>query len=274
MKQGIVADAHSHTVVSHGKDAPEAMIEAAAAAGLEYFGISEHSVLPQPYVCRMYREDMAEWMPLLLDRLEELRLTAARPRLLMGIELDWTPDRPDHMRRTIASRAFDYVIGSIHHLDGRLSVGSPASWPCSEAEADARFSRYYALMTDMVSSGVCHIASHPDFIKLNCFDMFRRWIRQPRNLARVRPALEAMKRGGVLMEVSSAGLRQPFAEAYPGPEIMALAADVGVEISLGSDAHSAADVAGKFDELAAYARGFGYTQGVVLAGGERLTLPF
>lgn len=186
---------------------------------------------------------------------------------------NWTGRRISRNTCGRSRRPFDYVIGSIHHLDGRLSIGNPAAWPCSESEADARFRRYYALMTDMVCSGLAHIASHPDFIKLNCHAQFRRWITQPRNLACVRPALLAMKRRGVAMEVSSAGLRRPFAEAYPGPEIMALAADVGVEICFGSDAHAAAEVAGNFPELAAYARGFGHTRSVVFIRGDRHILP-
>lgn len=273
MNRGVIADLHSHTVVSHGKDTPEAMLRAAEEAGLEYFGISEHSVLPRPYVCRLYRQDMPERMPALLDWMEQQRRATARPRLLMGMELDWTPDCPEYMRRLVASRPFDYIIGSVHHLDGRFSVGSAANWPCSENDADARFSRYYALMADMAASGSVHIASHPDFIKLHCHAQFRRWITQPRNLDKARPALLAMKRHGVLMEVSSAGLRQPFAEAYPCPEIMALAADIGVEISFGSDAHAAADVAGNFAALAAYARGFGHTQSVLFVRGEKRILP-
>ena len=273
MNPGIIADLHSHTVVSHGRDTPEAMLRAAQEAGLEYFGISEHSVLPPPYFCRLYRQDMPERMPALLDWLEQQRRATTRLRLLMGMELDWTPDCPEYMRRIAASRSFDYIIGSIHHLDGCLSVGSAANWPCSESEADARFSRYYALMADMADSGIAHIASHPDFIKLHCHSLFRRWITQPRNHDKVRPALLAMKRRGMLMEVSSAGLRQPFAEAYPCPEIMELAADAGVEISFGSDAHTAADVAGNFAALAAYARSFGYTQSAMFIQGEKRILP-
>lgn len=273
MNPGIIADLHSHTVVSHGRDTPEAMLRAAQEAGLEFFGISEHSVLPSPYVCRLYRQDMPERMPALLDWLDRQRRTAARPRLLMGLELDWTPDRPEYMRQIAASRPFDYIIGSIHHLDDRLSVGSAANWPCSENEADTRFSRYYALMADMAASGIIHIASHPDFIKLHCHSQFRRWITQPRNRDKARPALLAMKRHDVLMEVSSAGLRQPFAEAYPGLEIMALAADIGVAISFGSDAHTAADVAGNFAALESYARSFGYTQSAMFIQGEKKILP-
>lgn len=273
MQRAIVADIHSHTDASHGRDTPEAMLRAARAAGLEYFGISEHSVLPPPYVCRLYRQDMAERVPALLDWLERQRRGTATPRLIMGMELDWTPDSPEYMRRVAASRSFDYIIGSIHHLDGRLAIGNAAVWPCAESEADARFQRYYALMTDMASSGIVHVASHPDFIKLHCHAAFRRWIACPANHAGVRAALTAMKRHGVLMEVSSAGLRRPFAEAYPGPEIMALAADIGVEIAFGSDAHAAGEVAGGFDDLAAYAGSFGYTRSAVFVRGEKRVLP-
>lgn len=65
------------------------------------------------------------------------------------------------------------------------------------------------------------------------------------------------------MEISSAGLRKPCNEIYPHPAIMKLAADLGVKISFGSDAHCTNTPAYAFDQLEAYARSYGYTSSVI-----------
>ena len=70
------------------------------------------------------------------------------------------------------------------------------------------------------------------------------------------------------------GLRQPFCEPYPGPMIMDIAAREDVRIMLASDAHRTEDVAGQFDELARYARSYGYRESGIVVGGERRFLPF
>ena len=55
---------------------------------------------------------------------------------------------------------------------------------------------------------------------------------------------------------------------------MRLAAELGVNISFGSDAHATADVAFGFDRLAAYARSFGYAQSVIFVDRKPRFLPF
>ena len=96
----------------------------------------------------------------------------------------------------------------------------------------------------------------------------------PGSLDLIRETLAAMRETGVALEVSSAGLRKDFAEPYPAPPIMRLAAELGVNISFGSDAHATADVAFGFDHLAAYARSFGYAQSVIFVDRKPRFLPF
>ena len=61
------------------------------------------------------------------------------------------------------------------------------------------------------------------------------------------------------MEISSAGLRKPCKEIYPGPVIMQLAAELELSITFGSDAHCTQTPAYAFAELARYAASFGFT---------------
>ena len=50
----MLADLHTHTSTSHGHHSAAGMYEAAAAAGLDLFGLSEHSPLPEEYACKLY----------------------------------------------------------------------------------------------------------------------------------------------------------------------------------------------------------------------------
>ena len=50
----MLADLHTHTSTSHGHHSAAGMYEAAAAAGLDLFGLSEHSPLPGEYACKLY----------------------------------------------------------------------------------------------------------------------------------------------------------------------------------------------------------------------------
>lgn len=270
----IRADIHMHTCISHGQATVEEMYQAACQAGLDYVGFSEHSPLPEGFFCRLYREDFAASFPCYCQEVLALKQREATgPQVLLGTELDWIPSNMPHMRQLLAIHPFDCVIGSLHYLD-EVSVGCKANWNCSEEEAFARFTYYYRVMADMARSGLVHIASHPDFIKLHCLDLFNHWLWQPGSRALIGETLAVLRQCGVVMEVSSAGLRQKFCEPYPGPIIMDMAAREGVLISLASDAHRPQEVAYAFDELARYARSYGYRESAIFIGGQRIMLPF
>lgn len=270
----ILADVHNHTIISHGEATVTQMYEAAQARGLSWYGFSEHSPLPPGYACPLYHGDLAGDFPRYVEEVSGLK-AAASPRVLLGMELDWIPSHMPYMRELAARWPFDYVIGGLHFL-GSLAVGSPKNWGQGESEEErrARFVAYYREMTRMVRSGLMNIVAHPDFIKVRCPESFHAWLDMPGSLELIRGMLCAMRECGVALEVSSAGLRKDFAEPYPAPAIMRLAAAEGVSISFGSDAHATADVAFAFDHLAAYARSFGYCHSVVFQARLPFSLPF
>ena len=276
----ITADMHNHTLASHGTADVAAMAAQARAAGLRWFGLSEHSPLPGGFSCALYTGDLAAEFPRYAAEVLKLREAGAKPgadgpRILLGLELDWLPSRLSYMRELTAAWPFDYVLGSLHYLDG-MSVGAVANWGpgVGRGECFARFAAYFYELASMAKSGLVEVASHPDFIKLRAFDDFCAWLALPQSRAPLEAAMAALAESGTAMEVSAAGLRQDFAEPYPAPAIMRLAARAGVDICFGSDAHTPADVARDFDRLAGYARGFGYTESVIFINRQRRRLPF
>ncbi len=49
------------------------------------------------------------------------------------------------------------------------------------------------------------------------------------------------------IEINTSGLRKPARELYPGREILAMAKELGIPLTLGSDAHQPDDVGRDFD---------------------------
>jgi histidinol-phosphatase (PHP family) len=273
----ITVDLHSHTRHSHARDSVEAMAAGAFAKGLAVFGLSEHSLRPPGYSYpKDYQAQLAAGFSAYIDeaRAEQARY-AGRMRVLLGLELDYIPDEEAFARAVCAEYPYDYIIGGLHFQGPWGFDGGPEGWEgLSDAACRAHFVRYYEDLARMAETGLFQIAAHPDLIKLFRRDAFHAWLEKPASLALVETALRAMKAAGMALEVSSAALRKGLGEPYPAEPVMRVAASVQLPISFGSDAHAAADVAWGFDQLAAYARSFGYTDSVWFAGRAMRTRPF
>jgi DNA polymerase (family X) len=104
---------HQHTNWSDGRNTMEEMVQAAIGLGLEYYGITDHSV-SAGYAGGLSIERVRQ-QHAVIDRLnEELE---GRIVLLKGIESDilkdGSLDYPDEILET-----FDYVVGSLHTFFG------------------------------------------------------------------------------------------------------------------------------------------------------------
>lgn len=272
----IEADLHSHTSISHGTASLGEMYEAARRRGLRYFGFSEHSPLPDGFFCHLYTGDLKGGFDAYARGVLDLKNNGAEnPIPLLGLELDWLPSRLEWMRKLVHSQPFDYVLGSLHYLDG-YSVGNLRNWgpDVGRQERFGRFEAYFCEMASLAKSGLAQIAAHPDFIKLRAWDDFQAWLEKPESEDYICLALNALADNGMAMEVNSAGLRQDFKEPYPCPAIMRLAGEINLPISFGSDAHNLGDIARDFDFLADYSKSFGYGKSLIFIEGNPLRLKF
>ena len=270
----ISTDLHMHTLHSHGRDSVTTMFASARACNLAVIGFSEHSPRPEGYdYPSEYRDRLRAGFPIYAEEVCALRDEQA-PEVLFGMEMDWIGAEQDFVREAVAAWPFDYLIGSVHFLDHWGYDATAKDWePLSEEARRAHYRDYFIALRAMAASGLFQIAAHPDLIKIFSVDSFRSWLRGDA-LDLVRDALVAILDAGMGMEISSAGLRKPCAEIYPGPVIMRLAADLHVPVTFASDAHATNQVAFAFDRLAAYAASFGYTKSLVFCRGERREVPF
>jgi histidinol-phosphatase (PHP family) len=122
-------------------------------------------------------------------------------------------------------------------------------------------------LTAATESGLFDIIAHADLCKKfrfypekDCAPLFKRW-------------LQAMKKNDLAMELNTAGLRKDCKEIYPSPQIVGLAANLGVPITFASDAHTPTEVGMNFSEAVQLARKFGYTQSCRFTQRKRALTP-
>lgn len=275
----IRADLHTHTCRSHGRDTADRMYGAACAAGLAVQGFSEHSFRPSgyDYPAEEFREKLDAEFGLYLEDIDRIRKSRKEgdPEVLLGLEADWIEDEPEFMRSLASAHPWDYVIGGIHFLGKWGFDFSEEDWAAlSRDEKFSMYDRYYETMKAMAESRLFNIIAHPDLIKIFSIDDFRSWLSTAAAGNRVEAALTAARDAGMAMEISSAGIRKPCGEIYPGPDILRTAFRLGLPITFASDSHSADQVAWNFGRLAEYASAAGWHECAVFRQRRMESIPF
>jgi histidinol-phosphatase (PHP family) len=161
--------------------------------------------------------------------------------IVTGVEADYLPERMDEVRATIedATRRSDgarIVLGSVHLL-GDWTFDDPhtvASW--ESRNVDRVWEEYFATWCDACRTGLFDVMAHADLVKK--FGHVPSYDRRELYAEAARVAAEA----GVQIEVSTAGLRKPVGELYPGPEFLKAFCSAGVMATVGSDAHAPEEV--------------------------------
>ena len=188
-------------------------LAAAAAAGVEEIGVSEH-VYRFQQALELWSHPL--WQSNGRDDLDAYCEFVRATPLKLGIECDFVPGAEDKTATMLEARDFDYVVGSVHFI-GEEAVDHPGwdIWDGS-GDADEVWRRYFESLAECARSGLFDILAHPDLVKV--------WGRSrplpERDLRHFyEPAVEAIAESGIAVEISTAGLRKPVGELYPGPRL-------------------------------------------------------
>lgn len=270
MRYRPVPDYHMHTPrCHHARGTVREFAEMAMALGLDEIGMSDHSPMPRGYMDD-WRMDPAELHGYLTE-VEEVRdALYGRLSLRIGIEADFRLGSEAGMKRLLKLYDWDYIIGSVHYI-GDWDFDNPARilrW--NEVGVEQVYCDYFDLVGRSAASGMFDIIGHPDLIK-------KFGHRPPPDSARVAEAeekmLQAVKKAGCALEISSAGLRKPVGEIYPHPRIVARAAELGIPFAFGSDAHGPDVVGHGMDECLDLLVSCGVTEVCGFAGRQRSVQP-
>jgi histidinol-phosphatase (PHP family) len=230
----------------HTRGAVERYAERAVEQGIDEIGISEHAYYFRetsdfwelPYQQERCRHSLEAYC----DAIIEARRGGAPVKL--ALEVDWVPGRAEQVAELLSGYPWDYLLGSVHWIDGLPIDGSPGWW--DQAPPEEVWKRYARELRAAAASGQFDVLAHPDLVKIFGHRVEWDWS----------PLVRALD--GVALEVSSAGLRKPVGELYPDASLLALANDADVAITLASDGHFEEDVGRDLTRAVEHARAAGY----------------
>lgn len=262
---------HSGEFCDHGKGTLRDIVAAAVACGYHTFGVTEHA--PRYDAMYLYPEEIAAGWDIEKVQADfeayarasaelvieyEGRKTADSPpfTLLRGFEAEVIPpgDYPRLMNELRSRHRFDYIVGSVHWVNGIITDHSKrkydeAAAACGGQEALAV--RYYEQVAEMVNALKPEVMGHLDVLRK--YASPREAVETPRARDAARAALEAMRDQGCILDINTGGLRKGLRPPYPAPWLLQMAVrDFGIGVCFGDDSHSPADVGGGVIESRQY----------------------
>jgi len=240
----VIVDYHMHLRdpderIDHTIGGIERFVETAAARGVDEIGFTEHV-----YYFRQTRELWArpyeiERCVYDLDAYCNAVVEAKRQGLpvKLGLEVDYVGTQQPRLAELLQPYPWDYLLGSVHTLDGLAIDQEPGIW--ADASVEQVWQRYFAALAELAASGHVDVLAHPDLAKI--------FGRRPDRIEY--PVLD-----GVALEISTAGLHKTVGELYPDPAMLA----GRPPITLASDAHVPQNVGRDFDRALSLAREAGY----------------
>lgn len=194
----------------------------------------------------------------------------SRPDLALGIEADFFPGGEAELGELLAQCDWDYVIGSVHFLNGWGFDNPEARHEFDGRDPVQTYAAYYELLSQACASGLFHIIAHPDNLKVFGF----RPDDEKELLPYYRKTAETMVQCGVITEINTGlAYRYPVAENCPSPLFLSVLAEYGVPLTLSSDAHFPDDIGTLLDTALADAVDLGYTELAVFRNGKRRMVP-
>jgi histidinol-phosphatase (PHP family) len=250
----VIVDYHMHLrdgreKVAHVTSSIEPFLDTARKAGVDEIGFTEHvyyftqtrPLWTVPYQIEHCLYDLDDYVDAVVQAQER-----GRP-VKLGLEVDYVPGREDETRAILEPYPWDYLLGSVHFVDG-LGVDSEPRL-LDAAGVDEGWRRYFETLAAAARSGLFDSLSHPDLVKIfdervDGFDYGA--------------LIAAIAESGVAVEVSTAGLRKPVRELYPHPDFLSACRERGVPVTLASDAHRPDLVGRDFDRARELLRSVGY----------------
>lgn len=244
---------HSGEFCEHASGTLHETIEAAAAAELRVYGLTEHA--PRSDSRFLYDSERAKGYD--VERLhkefgaysrESLRLQrqmSGSLEILRGFETEAVPTS-SYVEAMLALRRehkFDYLVGSVHHVCDIPIDETPQHFREAVAACNGLeplMERYFRLVEEMIRSVRPEIVGHLDLPKLHAprgADLCTLKIRRA-----AEAAIEAAKAHSCILDLNTAGWRKGLPEPFPSAWLVRLAVEAGVHFCFGDDSHAPSQV--------------------------------
>ena len=249
-------DCHLHSDFSGDCDTPAAqMIECAVSLGLEGLCFTEHEDPDAPPSDCVFSVSFDEYFARMLQLREQYR---GRIRIGVGMEFGIQPHLPEAFARLSRQYPFDFIIASLHNLNGMDPYYPSYFDGRSECDCYEEFFRVQYETLKQCDPASFDTLGHMDYIvrygpnrnKYYSYESYADFID---------PILRLLIENGKCLEVNTGGLRYGLGEPNPCADVLRRYRELGGElVTVGSDAHEPKDLCYKFDYTAELLQKLGF----------------
>jgi histidinol-phosphatase (PHP family) len=254
---------HSGEFCEHAEGTLRSVVEAAVAAGLMTFGISEHA--PRREDRFLYPSERRKGFT--VERLQfdfdayvaEARALAQefsdKIEVLIGFEAEVVPaaSYADEMLAIKEKYALEYMVGSVHYV-GEIQIdGTMDDFHAAAAEfggIESLAVRYYDTVAEMIRRLRPEVVGHLDLIRRNApagADLQTAAIADAADRA-----LQSAREFGAILDLNTAGWRKGLGDPYPRRWLVERANDLGIGFCFGDDSHGPTQVGDGIDRARNY----------------------
>lgn len=259
----MIVDLHNHTTLcNHAQGTVDAYVQSAIQSGTKIFGFSDHAPMDFDSEYRMKFSQMKQYEKEVLDAKKKYN---NKIDILLGYEVDYLPN---HMDERVLKADVDYLIGSVHFLEGWGFDNPEFIGKWQEQDIDAVWQKYFDTIKDMANTKLFDIVGHLDLIKVF------KYMPEGDITQMAYDALLAIKKADMVLELNVAGLRKEVKEAYPSKGLLQEAFKLDIPITFASDAHAPEQVALFNDTIVQMAKDVGYQEVAYFKNRKRLMQEF
>lgn len=189
--------------------------------------------------------------------------------LSIGVEADFFPGGEQELQALLAPYELDYVIGSVHFLDGWGFDNPEAKDRYEEKDLIDLYHHLFEHLKQAAASGIFDIIAHLDNLKVFNFRPDEEEL-----LEGYDEVAAALKRANVATEINTGlAYRYPVKQMCPSPVFLSRLYAHGVPITLSSDSHFPDDIGSMLDEAMDIANRIGYQEIVYFEKRKRIHVP-
>jgi len=245
----MIVDLHNHTpLCNHAEGTIKEYINSAIKNSTKIFGFSDHAPMDFDPKYRMKFDEMQQYERDVLNAKKEYK---DKIEILLGYEVDYLKG---HMDERVLYPDVDYLIGSVHFLEGWGFDNPEFIGRWESQNIDKIWQKYFDTIEEMAKSKLFDIVGHFDLIKVFKFMPHGDIVKMAFK------SLLAIKAAGMVLELNVAGYRKKVQEPYPSRKLLEVAFTLNIPITFSSDAHHPDQIGMFNDEIVDMARSVGYTK--------------
>ena len=247
----MISDTHVHTSFSPDSSAPpEDMIKRAAELGMSTVFITDHYDADVTYGDWAFDPD--EYFEILGPLKEKYRGTID---VKIGIEIGLQPHLVSHFQKLFSDYPFEYVIGSIHVLDGK----DPYYRDEYDMTDDEYFRMYFQYSAECFEAckGLYDTVGHLDYVVRYAYSGTKEYSYE-KYAAWIDPILDAAVESGAALEINTGAIKYGQDILHPAEAVVRKYLEKGGrKFTVGSDAHRVRDIGRGFGRAEEYLQSFG-----------------